>query len=242
MSAFDLFLLTLTCIITYTFEIVFGLAGTIIMLFFMTFFIPEKTLIIYSTLPQIIVASIGLARSPKVIKLSTILSILSFAMFGAVLGYVLFKQFTVMQFHYLLSLAIIAAGIYLVFSPSIIKLKPVVARSLDFFAGASQMMFGISGPIMMTRLMATFDNKTVIRNYAFAFFLSLNIVRFNTYVIDGSLSQEIITAMLVSAPFLITSLWFANHLHFKINDTHFRRVVSWVILIGGIILFFNTPD
>jgi hypothetical protein len=37
--------LTVVCILTYTFEIIFGLAGTIMMLMVMTFFFDTKTLV-----------------------------------------------------------------------------------------------------------------------------------------------------------------------------------------------------
>ncbi len=43
----------------------------------------------------------------------------------------------------------------------------------------------------------------------------------------------------LSAPFLLAALWFSNHLHFKVNENLFRRVVSWIILIGGISLFYH---
>ena len=49
-------LLTLVCVVTYTFEIVFGIAGTIMMLALMSFFYDARTLVIYSVLPQILVA------------------------------------------------------------------------------------------------------------------------------------------------------------------------------------------
>ena len=64
---YALALLTLVCVLTYTFEIVFGLAGTILMLPLplLSHLYPPKTLVIYSVVPQILVAAIGLVRSPK---------------------------------------------------------------------------------------------------------------------------------------------------------------------------------
>ena len=64
----SLILLTLVCIFTYTFEIVFGLAGTILLLTLLTWLYDAKTLVIYSTLPQILVGTIGLARSPRTVR------------------------------------------------------------------------------------------------------------------------------------------------------------------------------
>ena len=91
----------------------------------------------------------------------------------------------------------------------------------------------------MSRLMASFDDKTIIRNYALAFFLGTNLFRVGGYVINETISSDIALMMLYSAPFLIIVLWFANHLHFKVNEKLFRGVVSWVILLGGVSLFFR---
>ena len=59
MSLFPIAMLTIVCIVTYTFELVFGLAGTIIMFAIMTYIYDIKTLVIYSILPQILTSVIG---------------------------------------------------------------------------------------------------------------------------------------------------------------------------------------
>ena len=85
-----LIILTLVCALTYSFEIVFGLAGTILMLPVLSFFFDTKTLVIYSILPQILVAVIGLARSPRTVKLEFLAKMLLFATLGALAGLYLF--------------------------------------------------------------------------------------------------------------------------------------------------------
>jgi uncharacterized membrane protein YfcA len=45
--------------------------------------------------------------------------------------------------------------------------------------------------------------------------------------------------MAISAPFLAVTLWFSNQLHLHINERVFRRVVAWMILIGGLSLFYR---
>ena len=107
-------------------------------------------------------------------------------------------------------------------------------------------MFGISGPIAMTRIMGTYQDKTVVRNYALAFFLSLNLVRIAYYTIfelSGPgwqvFNPGILKAMAISAPFLVLSLLYANHMHFKLRQDIFRKVLAWVILLGGLYMLFN---
>lgn len=232
-------LLTLVCLVCYSFEIVFGLAGTILMLMAMSFFVDAQTLVIYSVLPQILVATIGLYRTPGHVNRDVLLNMLGFAAVGAFAGLALFYYFSPDDFRVLLAMAITMFGIYLVAAPGRVKMRPPLARTLDTFAGISQGLFGISGPIAMTRLLATFDNKTVVRNNALAFFLVLNLVRVAAYGVNNTISDDILRAMLWSAPVLVVTLWFANHLHFRINETWFRGVIAWVILLGGISLFFH---
>lgn len=226
--------LTLVCVVAYSFEIVFGLAGTIIMVTLMSYLIDPHTLVIYSALPQILVAVIGLVRTPGHLNFNTLGTMLLFAAAGAVVGLWLFFYFSAEVFRVLLAGAISMFGLYLVLAPRRIRLRRWLRHLLDTLGGASQGLFGISGPIMMTRLLATFEHKTAVRNHALALFLSINLFRAGGYVWSGTFTSDIQEAMLWSAPVLAVSLWFANQLHFRVNELWFRRVVAWAILVGGI--------
>lgn len=234
-------LLTVVCMVTYTFEIIFGLAGTIMMITVMSHFMDTKTLVIYSILPQILTGSIGLLRSPRTVEIRFLAGMVTFASIGAVFGLYLFYYFSVQVFHTLLTSVIILFGLYLVTAHKNPRLSPVINRSLDTLAGTSQALFGISGPIAMTRLMASFDEKIRIRNYALAFFLSMNLFRGGGYLLNKTVTAEIGEMMLYSAPFLMVTLWFSNHLHLHVNEQLFKRVVSWMILLGGVTMFINSP-
>ena len=234
-----LIILTIVCALTYTFEIVFGLAGTILMLPLLSFLYPAKTLVVYSVLPQILVAVIGLVRSPKKIDRNFLAGMLLFAFAGAVVGFTLFYNVSSETFRILLAMAITATGLFLVIAPHRAKFNPAGLRVMDTLAGTSQALFGISGPIAMTRLLATYRDKNTVRHYAFAFFLSMNGLRASEYVLHGTYTDEILWMMLVSAPFLAVTLWFSNQLHLRINEQVFRKVVAWMILLGGLSLFYR---
>lgn len=234
-------LLTFVCVLTYTFEIVFGMAGTILMLVIMTLFMDAKTLVIYSLLPQVLVAAIGLWRSPRNLDARELAGMMGFAMVGAVFGVYLFKQFSLETFHAMLAIAITVFGMYLVMTPHRVKMPKPVLRLLDTLAGTSQALFGISGPIAMTRLLSTHDDKLVIRNYALAFFLSTNLMRGGSYLASGTITLDIMKMMLISAPFLIVTFWMTSHWHAHVSHATFRRVVSWSILIGGGMMLLTAP-
>ena len=211
------------------------------MLMVMTPFVDSKTLVIYSVMPQLLTGTIGLARSPKTVELRFLLGMLAFGAMGAIIGLLLFYHFSTREFHLLLSGAITLFGLYLVISPHTFRLNRYLQRSLDMLAGTSQALFGISGPIAMTRLLGTFDNKLVIRNYALSFFLSLNLIRVGGYLVNRTITADIMEMMLISGPVIAIALWHSNHLHMKVNERVFRRVVSWIIFLGGISLFLHTP-
>ncbi|MCK4743716.1 MAG: sulfite exporter TauE/SafE family protein [Sulfuriflexus sp.] len=238
MSLTLILILTVVCVFTYAFEITFGLAGTIMMLAAMSYFIDAKMLVIYSILPQILVATIGLSRSPKTVKLNVLAGMVAVAALGSLLGFYIFNRIPIETFRSLLAIVITLFGVYLVIAPGKLKLTGIAARVLDFIAGISQALFGISGPIAMTRLLATHTDKLVIRNYALAFFLSVNVFRGIGYAVNGSVTEPILEMMYISAPILAVSLWYSNHLHFKVRDEHFKKIVAWIILFGGISLFF----
>jgi len=232
-------ILTIVCALTYTFEIVFGLAGTILMLPLLSFLFPAKTLVIYSVLPQILVAVIGLVRSPKKVDRRFMAGMLLFAFLGAVAGFTLFYSLSASVFQLLLASAITAAGLFLVIAPHRATFNPAGLRVMDTLAGTSQALFGISGPIAMTRLLATYRDKNTVRHYAFAFFLAMNGLRASEYAVHGTYTDEILWMMLVSGPFLAVTLWFSNQLHLHINEQIFRKVVAWMILLGGLSLFYR---
>lgn len=235
-------LLTVVCVITYSFEIVFGLAGTIVMVMIMAHFFDTKTLVVYSALPQLLVAVIGLARSPKTVDIRYLSTMVGFAAAGALLGLYLFYIIPPHLFHVILATAVTLSGVYLVAWPGRLHLSTLGVRALDTIAGMSQALFGISGPIAMTRLLGSFDDKLVIRNYALAFFLSMNLFRVGAYLLRGTFTHEILFMMGVTGPFLIAALWFANHLHLKVNQRLFRTIVAWIILLGGVSMLLNPPN
>ena len=164
---------------------------------------------------------------------------LFFAGLGAIAGFALFYYFSADVFQMLLASAISAAGLFLVIAPHKARFGSKGMRTMDTLAGTSQALFGISGPIAMTRLLATFKEKAVVRHYAFAFFLAMNTLRAVEYLIHGTYTAEIMEMMVFSAPFLAITLWFSNQLHLRINERTFRRVASWMVLFGGLMLFYR---
>lgn len=227
-------LLIFICALTYSFEIVFGLAGTIMMMPIMGFFMGSKTLVVYSLLPQILTTTIALSRSYKKTNIQVFLSMFAMAAVGGLIGGYFFVRIPHEIFQRLLATVIVLAGIFLVISPNF-KINKTGNRILDFLAGLSHSFFGISGPFVMTRLLGTFEDKTIIRNNALMFFCGLNCIRAGYYFSNGSFTPDIRQMYLISVIFLVPVLFFAEKLHFKVNDRVFKKVVAWIILFSGMI-------
>lgn len=227
-------LLIAVCALTYAFEIVFGLAGTILMLPVLGFFFDSKTLVIYSLMPQLLVAGIAILRSRRKLNLRLLMSMLALAALGGLLGGYFFTRIPQQTFRRILGAVIVLSGIFLIVTPGF-RLGRIGQRILDFLAGLSHALFGISGPIVMTRLLGSIEDKTMIRNSALFFFSGLNCLRAVYYLVNGAITARIQHMFLVSAPFLIPILFLADRLHFKLNDTLFKKVVAWIILSCGVV-------
>ena len=171
---------------------------------------------------------------------------LMFAFIGMLVGMLIFHYLNERLFELLLAIFITACGVYIVTSHDNPRFKKSTLHSLDFTAGMSQQMFGISGPIAMTRIIGSHSDKTVIRNYALAFFLSLNIVRALSYIVVEINSTgwtlfnpQILKAMVIAAPILLITLLVSNQMHFKVRQESFKKILSWVILIGGLYMLIG---
>jgi uncharacterized membrane protein YfcA len=234
-----LLILALVCALTYGIEIVYGLAGTILMLPVMGFWFPEKTLVIYSVMPQILVATIGLMYSPRVVDLRYLAGMVLVATAGLLFGMWTFFLLDDAIYRRLMALMFLATGAWLLRAPHGFRLRPAMARTLDLLGGVSQGLFGISGPIMMTRLLGSFDTKTVVRNYALAFFLVMNLARTTGYVARDSIGREVLLMMAVTAPALIGAAFVGNRLHHRVSEKGFRRVVAWLIVVGGVVMLLR---
>ena len=225
------------CSLTYSFEIIFGLAGTILMMPILGLAFESKTLVIYSLLPQMMVTIIALIKSYDKINIKEWAIMLFSAAIGAIIGSYLFSYIPNVIFKRLLSLMIILAGAYLIISPDF-QVGKKGRRLIDFFSGLSHSLFGICGPLVMTRLLGTFEDKTTIRNNALLFYFGINIVRAINYYLNVLITIDIWKMFAISAPILFPVLFFSERLHFKISDQKFKVVVSWIILLSGLIYFF----
>lgn len=226
--------------LTYSFEIVFGLGGTILLLPLLSPWFEAKTLVIFSAFPQLLVGTIGLAAAPRIVAPRMLAGMLAFAALGGVAGTWLFYYSSAGLFRILLGSSIILFGVYLLARPRPPKLPPLAARALDTLAGFSQALFGISGPIAMTRLFGTFAEPAQVRAYALAFFLAMNALRAAGYLVTGAITRESAFMIAVAAPFLLIALPIANRWHAHVKDRWFRRVIAVLVLGGGISLLLRS--
>lgn len=227
-------ILIAVCAVTYSFEIVFGMAGTIMMLAVMGLLVSDtKALVIFSLLPQMLVAVIALSKSYRRMEPKLVLQMLALAAVGGLLGGYVFVHLPQQVFGRTLAAVIMLAGLLLILSPRF-SIGRTSGRALDFLSGLSHTLFGISGPVVMTRLLGTLEDKTVIRNSALLFFTGLNCVRAVYYLASRMITPQMQHMYMVSAVFLVPVLFLADRLHFKLDDVLFRRVVSWIIFFSGI--------
>lgn len=232
-------ILTLAACAAYSFEVVFGLAGTVLLIAGLGFYVDPRFLVVYSLMPQVSGQLIALVATPIRLDRKVLLQFGFSASLGAALGFWLFGELVGAAFMYVLAGVIIASGVFMVLSPSNIRLYLPMKLGLDFISGVGGVLYGISGPTVATRMMATFEDKTAIRNHSFVIFLFFNLARLLTYFYNHSFTEEVVTAYLASAPFVIAAQLLANRVHLRVNQALFRKVVALMVLLGGILLLLR---
>lgn len=228
-------LLTLICCVTFSFEIVFGLAGTVLMMPVATLLYDPKTLVVFSLLPQLTTSSVALATSHRQVDWKSVLQMVLFASVGALIGVWVFQIISSELLKKILGLSIAGAGVFMLISPRL-KLSLTFQKLLDVSAGFFHAMIGISGPIVATRLVGSVEDKTSIRNQLLTFFLLINILRLVAYVVTDRISPEILKLWLVGGPFIILAVIFSNRFHYRVPNVAFKKVITFAIILSGIVL------
>lgn len=232
-----LFYLIILCCLTYSFEIVFGLAGTVLVMPLASSLYDVKLVIVYLLLPQLLTGSLVVLPGFKTMQWKKFFEIFLFASFGAVFGVVFFKVLDQSILKLILASVIVACGVFTLSSKSF-SLSPVLQRIFDVVAGFFNALCGISGPIIATRMLGTFEDKTEVRNHLQLFFFSMNSFRLVGYLITDSIPKEVLPMWAWSFPFIVLALIVANRFHADLPNQVFKKVFSIVILFSGIWLFF----
>ena len=113
----------------------------------------------------------------------------------------------------------------------------VVAGSFGGMVGA---LFGTGGPFYVIYLKMRQLSKGQFRATIAMIFLMDGGVRISGYALSGLYTVQVLWLLLVLFPVLLLGMYMGNHLHVKIDQKQFNRVISILLMMGGTMLVYKS--
>jgi uncharacterized membrane protein YfcA len=101
-------------------------------------------------------------------------------------------------------------------------------------------LFGVGGPPVIIYYQFSGATKTVFRGSLMAIFLIISITRIPSYVVGGLITQQRVWSALEVVPAVILGAWIGSRIHIELSEAKFRRIVSIVLVLIGIILLLRS--
>lgn len=113
----------------------------------------------------------------------------------------------------------------------------IPAGSLGGIVGA---LFGTGGPFYVIYLKLRGLDKSQFRASIVLIFLLDGGVRIIGYALNGLYTVNVILMLLILLPVLILAMLVGNHLHIKLNQLVFNRLISGLLFISGVMLLYKS--
>lgn len=118
------------------------------------------------------------------------------------------------------------------------RMKRIISLPIALLAGFSGGMIGISGPLLVIYMKLNYT-KTYFRNQLIAIFAFGAVWRFALYQMHHiAFNMEIIWILILTVVMMI-GLWIGQHLHVKVNERNFTRIIALILLIPAVSLLLK---
>lgn len=118
------------------------------------------------------------------------------------------------------------------------KFKRLMSFPIALLGGFSGGMIGISGPLLVIYMKFNYK-KSYFRTQLIAVFAFGAIWRFALYRMHHiSFDMDLVLIVILTVIMLI-GLWVGQHLHFKVNERNFTRIIALILLIPAVSLLLK---
>ena len=231
---------TLVVFIAYTIKGLSGFGSGLIAVPLLAFILPLKVVVPVLGLLSYggtIIQSITLRKKAQ---WKLIFSLIPFSLAGVVLALWLLVNLDQNLLSLFLGMFVIVYSLY-TFKPvqsiNTTKYGTVIAGCLGGFIGA---LFGTGGPFYVIYLKLRQLDKGQFRATIASIFLLDGAMRISAYGASGLYTQQVITLTLIFIPVLLIALYAGNHVHVKINEHQFNRMISLILFFSGIMLVIKS--
>lgn len=222
-----------------------GFGPALILIPSLTLLYSPETAISASTYFDIIAGIILFISVRKSIDWKFVIPITLLIYIGAYFGARLLKVLSTELLTQIIAYGLIVFSIILIFQKqndiNTVKrsfFKKFISLPIALAAGFSGGMIGITGPLLVIYMKLNFD-KTYFRNQLIAIFAFGAVWRFILYRIhDISFEMNYIQIIILTC-IMFAGLWLGQHLHFKVNERNFNRIIAVMLLIPAVNLLIQ---
>ena len=100
-------------------------------------------------------------------------------------------------------------------------------------------LFGTGGPPVIIYYRLSGVEKAVFRGSLMAVFLIIALVRVPSYIVGGLITEPRLWSALAVVPAVILGAFLGSRIHIKLGEEKFRRIVSVVLVLIGVLLLFR---
>lgn len=100
-------------------------------------------------------------------------------------------------------------------------------------------LFGTGGPPLIVWYHLAATGKSAFRANLMTIFLLMTLVRVPSYAANGLVTAPRMWSALLVMPAVLAGAWAGHHLHLKISERTFRRLVSLLLAVLGLMLLIR---
>jgi uncharacterized membrane protein YfcA len=136
---------------------------------------------------------------------------------------------------------LIAVGLVFIKLPPGGRITPPAAAAppTGLLSGVLTGLFGTGGPPLIIWYHLTAPGKTAFRAHLMAIFLMMTAVRVPSYFANGLVTAPRLMSALLVLPAVLLGAWLGHRAHLQISERTFRRLVSLLLAVLGILLLLK---
>lgn len=233
--------ITLTLVIlsiAYILRGVVGFGSGLIAIPFLVLLLPLQVAVVLIALLDYISSLTHGFHGRHHIKWSLIWPIIPFNIIGVLLAVLIFQNTDIEVLIKLLAVLIFIYAIYYLIG---IKLKQHTGKIWAAPAGILGSMIGTlfstGGPFYVIYLQLQGLNKSVFRATFASIFLIDGCLRIGSYFFSDLITNEVLTIFIIALPIMFISLYVGQHIHTRISQLNFQRIIGVLLVISSITLF-----
>jgi uncharacterized membrane protein YfcA len=141
----------------------------------------------------------------------------------------------------LLGWFLIGVGLLFIKLPPGGRITPPVAAAppTGLLSGVLTGLFGTGGPPLIIWYHLAAVGKSAFRANLMTIFLLMTVVRVPSYIANGLVTAPRLWSALLVMPGVLLGAWLGHRLHLRISERTFRRLVSLLLAVLGLMLLIK---